>query len=401
MEMMAPPKPRTMIEMDGRSSAKTKKASQGAHDGGQQGEQADQGPWKSQQEQQGNAQGGEENGLLHVGPHDHFIIQGGPVGPHRRQPDLQALGGKTRLQFFTQLIHISGQCAGKGAVRARSYGHGGQQHMAAIAGEQMTFIYPRRLGRGHMDQLGQDNILEAQWVLGHDGGLTDAVHLEQPLLHRLHPAGDIFRSEQRPDPFFQFPGREQNRQTIHYRPHHLGQAFGHILHAHALEQPAASQGLLHRPSTCHQQIRIVVVQPHVNGQLVLERVVLENVHGIANHRIVLGQGGDNIGIDADMLPADGEQTGGGHEDEEQQRQIGAGRFHFRLFTLESFSSHQTSHSSTTKPTRCNVTSAVLCRCHHSLTFWMRRNPPHQRLKVSRLRWRRLSEAVSPWKAKDG
>jgi hypothetical protein len=236
--------------------------------------------------------------------------------------------------------------------------------MAAVTGNQMSPVNARCGTGSQVEQAAQNQILQAQRIPGNGACLPDAVHLKQAFLYGFHAQGDLFRRQERSNLFIESLCREQHRQPFHHGLHEMRQTPGNCLHPHTFEQPALPERLFHRQAARDKKVRIVTVQPNVYGQLVLERVVREKMHGVRDDRIILGERGDDIGVDVDTHPGHGEHRGGRNEHQEKQGHIGAGRLHFHsLFRYAGFVAprpyYMTIHSNTPNPARCTAISTAL------------------------------------------
>ena len=94
-----------------------------------------------------------------------------------------------------------------------------------------------------------------------------------------------------------------------------------ILQADFREQFALFEEVFHLLTAFDQQIGVVRIQADIDDQLVLYRVVFENIERIGNYGIALRQKSDDIRFNLQTGEADSRQTGDDNQGDDQSAPV--------------------------------------------------------------------------------
>jgi len=158
----------------------------------------------------------------------------------------------------------------------------------AVFRDNLPLVDSGRPCRRQVGQPGQDKVFQPQGVPGNEFCLPDAIQTEQGHLHVGQFAADRLRVQQRLNLKKQVLGRKQLGQMVQYMQCQLRYQGLETLEPHGLEQPALSKMLFNEPPAGNQKFGVVFFEPDIDDELILNRVVLQDIERIGNHGITLG-----------------------------------------------------------------------------------------------------------------
>ena len=272
-----------------------------AHQRGQKRQHTQKGPGKGEEEQKGDAQGGEQKGQLHIVADDLLVVEGGAVGAHHGQPRLQVLRLAGSQQLAFRLCKKAGELAGLLGIRTRQQGAGKHQQVPAIGAQKAAPVELRLQGRGQRSQPGQNQLPQVQRIRGSQPGLTDALHAVEGTGKGLHAPGHGPGFQPGSDIPLQFLFSQQKRQALRQVAEQFGHGSAQLPVAHLAEKAAGPHARLELLAQGNELVGRRPGQGDIHRHLVVHRMAGEDLQGIAHHPLLGGHGADDVGVDVQPL----------------------------------------------------------------------------------------------------